>query len=122
MTTELDIEYIIFGYIAAGLTGILPIPQLLHTFRTKDIQGLSINFIILYLLTAVAWTIFGIGFVINHDVKNSIPLLFPNILNILCLVLQIVLYLKYKQQITNKYFEFDSYISEITNIDLVKRT
>jgi len=106
MTTQLDIEYIIFGYMAATLTGILPIPQVLHTFRTKDIQGVSINFLILYMLVAVAWTIFGIGFVVNKDVDNSIPLLFPNILNIICLILQIFLYFKYKK------------IDQITDINL----
>jgi len=50
----------IIGYIAASLTTASFLPQALHTFRTKDVSGISLGMYSAFTLGVALWLLYGI--------------------------------------------------------------
>lgn len=67
----------IFGYIGGFLIGILLIPQIIHTYKTKDSKGLSYLFLTLGCLADLFMLIYGFFI-------ESAPLISANFLNLFC--------------------------------------
>lgn len=49
----------IFGYLAATLTTASFIPQALHTFRTKDVRGISLGMYSAFTTGVALWLVYG---------------------------------------------------------------
>ena len=78
---------IIFGYIGSALLIISLFPQILKTYKTKDVESLSTEFIVMQ--------IFVCGFILTYTILNKdYPIMIANI----CLLIQffILLFLIYK--------------------------
>lgn len=75
-----------FGYVAAVSLSLMAIPQVVHTFRTRDASGLSWMFLWLQFITGTSFTIYGFGVWHNTDLVTALPLLIPNPLNFLCVL------------------------------------
>ena len=72
MNLELDA---LFGYPAAILTTVAFVPQALHSWRTRDLSGISLPMYALFTLGVALWL--GYGLVINSwpvIVSNAITL------------------------------------------------
>ncbi len=50
----------LIGYIAASLTTCSFIPQALHTFRTRDVSGISLGMYSVFTLGVFCWLIYGL--------------------------------------------------------------
>ena len=50
----------IIGFIAAGLTTFSFVPQAWHTFRTKDVSGISLSMYTCFTLGIFLWLIYGL--------------------------------------------------------------
>lgn len=50
----------VIGYIAASLTTLSFLPQALHTFRTRDVSGISLGMYSLFTLGIALWLVYGV--------------------------------------------------------------
>lgn len=50
----------IVGFVAAGLTTVSFVPQAWHTFRTKDVSGISLSMYTCFTLGIFLWLIYGL--------------------------------------------------------------
>jgi MtN3 and saliva related transmembrane protein len=48
------------GYVAAGLTTSAFVPQVVHTFRTRDLSGISLGMYIVLNLGIALWLAYGL--------------------------------------------------------------
>lgn len=78
----MDIANII-GYIAAIFLSVLFIPQVIKTYKSKDVKGLSLIFLILEVITSVLFIIYG--FLIK-----AIPVIVANCAALFCNILLMV--------------------------------
>jgi len=77
----------VLGWIATVLFSICFVPQILKTYRTKTIDGLSFRLLFISLVANVVALIYAI-------LIKQPPLYVKYVLAIICLVICIVLYLK----------------------------
>lgn len=54
LTTEL------IGYLAAALTTCSFVPQALHTFRTRDVRGISLGMYSVFTAGVALWLVYGL--------------------------------------------------------------
>ena len=50
----------LIGYIAASLTTLSFLPQALHTFRTRDVSGISLGMYALFTTGVALWLVYGL--------------------------------------------------------------
>jgi MtN3 and saliva related transmembrane protein len=50
----------LIGYIAACLTTLSFLPQALHTFRTRDVRGISLGMYALFTSGVALWLVYGL--------------------------------------------------------------
>jgi len=50
----------LIGYLAAGLTTLSFLPQALHTFRTRDVRGISLGMYALFTAGVALWLVYGL--------------------------------------------------------------
>lgn len=50
----------LIGYIAASLTTLSFVPQALHTFRTRDVSGISLGMYSAFTLGVALWLVYGL--------------------------------------------------------------
>ena len=80
-----------FGYIAAILTTLAFIPQLLKTLKTKKAEDVSLTTLIMFLTGVAAWIIYGIQI-------SSKPILIANVITFLLNFLILVFKLIYSKE------------------------
>lgn len=78
----------LLGLVAAALTSISALPQVVRTFRTKHARDLSIWQPLLLTVGMVLWLAYG---VLIHD----LPLIAANIFSLVCYALLILMKVKY---------------------------
>ncbi len=49
-----------FGYLAASLTTLSFVPQAWHTFRTRDVSGISLGMYGAFTLGVLCWLVYGV--------------------------------------------------------------
>ena len=76
-----------FGFIAATLTTIAFLPQVIKTWRTKKAEDVSIVMLVMFISGLLFWIIYAIQ-------TNSLPVLIANVitfmLNITILILKLI--------------------------------
>lgn len=50
----------LIGYLAASLTTLSFLPQALHTFRTRDVRGISLGMYTLFAAGVALWLVYGL--------------------------------------------------------------
>jgi MtN3 and saliva related transmembrane protein len=50
----------LIGYLAAGLTTLSFVPQAWHTFRTRDVSGISLGMYSAFTLGVALWLVYGV--------------------------------------------------------------
>ena len=50
----------IVGFIAASLTTVSFVPQVWHTFRTRDVSGISLGMYSCFTLGVLLWLVYGL--------------------------------------------------------------
>tara|TARA_B100000029_G_C17291497_1_gene857162 strand:+ start:30 stop:311 length:282 start_codon:yes stop_codon:yes gene_type:complete len=79
----------IYGYIAALLTTLAFLPQLLKTLKTQSANDVSLIMLIMFMTGLVFWIIYGWK-------ANAIPVLIANIITLILNSSILILKLKYK--------------------------
>jgi len=79
-----------YGYIAALLTTIAFLPQLIKTFKTKSANDVSLVMLIMFMTGLVFWIIYGWK-------ANAIPVLLANITTLILNGSILILKLLYKE-------------------------
>lgn len=80
----------ILGLVAAVFTTAGFLPQILKTWRTKDVSSLSLPMYVVICTGTVLWLIYGV-------ITESLALIFANVLAFSFTFLVIVFILKYKK-------------------------
>lgn len=73
------------GYPAAALTTIAFLPQALHSWRTRDLSGISLHMYALFTLGVALWLVYGM-------LLGSVPIMLGN--GITLALASVVLFLK----------------------------
>lgn len=81
-TTEL------IGYVAAFLTTCSFVPQALHTFRTRDVSGISLGMYATFTTGVALWLVYGV-------LLGAWPLIAANGLTLLLALAILVMKLRY---------------------------
>lgn len=50
----------LIGYLAASLTTLSFLPQALHTFRTRDVSGISLGMYSMFATGVALWLVYGL--------------------------------------------------------------
>jgi MtN3 and saliva related transmembrane protein len=79
----------IIGYLAATLTTASFIPQALHTFKTKDVSGISLGMYSSFTLGVALWLVYGL-------VLQSWPLVIANAITLSIASAILVMKLRYR--------------------------
>ena len=83
-----------FGFIAAVLTTIAFLPQLIKTWRTKKADDVSIVMLLMFITGLLFWIIYAIE-------TNALPVLIANIITFILNVTILILKLIYGKQPTS---------------------
>ncbi len=51
----------LIGYLAAALTTCSFVPQALHTFRTRDVSGISLGMYSVFTMGIALWLVYGLA-------------------------------------------------------------
>ncbi|MCZ8252955.1 MAG: SemiSWEET transporter [Hylemonella sp.] len=81
----------LIGYLAAGLTTLSFLPQALHTFRTRDVSGISLGMYATFTTGVALWLVYGV-------LLGAWPLIAANGLTLLLALAILVMKLRYSRQ------------------------
>ncbi len=79
----------IFGFLAGIVTSSGMLPQLIKTWKTKEVKDLSIKMFIVYLIGFGMWITYGV-------IESDPPIVATNILSVIITIVMVVLKLKYQ--------------------------
>ena len=80
----------IIGYIAATLTTVSFVPQAWHTFRTKDVSGISLGMYSVFTVGIALWLAYGL-------MLNAWPIVIANVITLVLASLILVMKLRYHE-------------------------
>ena len=80
----------IVGYAAAFLTTASFIPQAMHTFKTKDVRGISLGMYSAFVVGITLWLAYGL-------LLNAWPIIVANVITLTLAVAILAMKLKYRQ-------------------------
>ena len=90
-----SLEYLIgpntFGFVAAALTTIAFLPQVIKTWRTKKAEDVSIVMLLLFITGLLFWIVYAIQ-------TNALPVLIANIITFIFNTIILTLKLVYRKQ------------------------
>ena len=94
MSFEYQIGPNTFGYIAAALTTIAFLPQVIKTWRTKKAEDVSIVMLLMFITGLLFWIVYAIQ-------TNALPVLIANIITLILNVTILTLKLIYGTKPSN---------------------
>ena len=94
----MEIFFTYCGYIGSFLLAILLFPQVYKTFKTKDVSGLSSTFIVIETITTILWFLYGLGIILDNDIKG-VPIIISNSSLLICSFLLLYGKIKYSKRI-----------------------
>jgi MtN3 and saliva related transmembrane protein len=81
----------LIGYAAAILTTASFVPQALHTFRTKDVRGISLGMYSAFTLGVALWLVYGV-------LLNAWPIVIANAVTLALAASILVMKLRYHEE------------------------
>lgn len=79
----------IIGYAAAILTTSSFVPQAVHTFKTKDVRGISLTMYSIFVVGISLWLVYGL-------LLNAWPIVLANTITLTLAVAILTMKLKYR--------------------------
>lgn len=80
----------LIGYLAACLTTLSFLPQALHTFRTRDVRGISLGMYALFTAGVALWLVYG-------WLARAWPVVAANLVTLVLALAILVMKLRYHQ-------------------------
>jgi len=81
----------LFGYAGALGVSLILVPQVIKTYREKNVRGLSLTFLIINLWTGITFLIYGV-------LERIWPMIVSNIISLLCCFQLLFLYIKWNSR------------------------
>ena len=78
----------LIGYVAASLTTLSFLPQALHTFRTRDVSGISLGMYSLFTSGVALWLVYGL-------LLQAWPIVVANVVTLVLALAILVMKLRY---------------------------
>lgn len=78
----------LIGYLAATLTTVSFVPQALHSFRTKNVSGISFGMYSLFTLGIALWLVYGL-------LISAWPIVIANVITLVLAAMILVMKLRY---------------------------
>ena len=85
-----NINYKIIGWLGTILFSIRMFPQIMHTYYSKHVSGLSLNFILMDMISAFLLMIYSLKI-------NAYPMIVCNFIATLCDIILLVIFFKKKE-------------------------
>lgn len=79
----------LIGYMAATLTTVSFVPQALHSFKTKDVSGISLGMYSIFTLGIALWLAYGL-------LISAWPIVIANVITLALASLILALKLRYR--------------------------
>lgn len=79
----------LIGYLAATLTTVSFVPQALHSFKTKDVSGISLGMYSIFTLGIALWLAYGV-------LISAWPIVIANVITLALASLILALKLRYR--------------------------
>ncbi len=79
----------LIGYAAAVLTTSSFVPQAVHTFKTKDVRGISLTMYSIFVVGITLWLVYGL-------LLNAWPIVLANAVTLTLAVAILTMKLKYR--------------------------
>jgi MtN3 and saliva related transmembrane protein len=79
----------LIGYVAASLTTFSFIPQALHTFKTKDVRGISLGMYSVFTAGIALWLAYGL-------MLNAWPIVAANAITLILAASILIMKLRYR--------------------------
>lgn len=79
----------LIGYVAASLTTLSFLPQALHTFRTRDVSGISLGMYATFTAGVALWLVYGL-------LVAAWPVVVANAVTLLLALAILVMKLRYR--------------------------
>ncbi|MDO8458368.1 MAG: SemiSWEET transporter [Burkholderiaceae bacterium] len=79
----------LIGYMAATLTTVSFVPQALHSFRTKDVSGISFGMYSMFTLGIALWLVYGL-------LISAWPIVIANVITLALAAMILVMKLRYR--------------------------
>jgi len=79
----------LIGYLAACLTTLAFLPQALHTFRTRDVSGISLGMYSLFASGVALWLVYGL-------LLRAWPIVVANAVTLVLALAILVMKLRYR--------------------------
>lgn len=80
----------LIGYLAASLTTLSFLPQALHTFRTRDVSGISLGMYSMFATGVALWLVYGL-------LLGAWPIVVANAVTLALALAILVMKLRYHQ-------------------------
>lgn len=92
--------YEVFGFVGSFIGTVLTIPQIYHTYKLKDGNGLSWTFLILQIITCLIFMVYNVGLLENCDnVLALVPILMSAPFNLVTNMILCILKFKYSNKL-----------------------
>jgi MtN3 and saliva related transmembrane protein len=86
----MDMDWVkIVGYIAATATTISFLPQAIHSIKTRDTKGISLEMYLVFTFGLIMWLIYGIS-------TKDVPIILANAVTLVLAVIILLYKLRYK--------------------------
>ncbi len=79
----------LIGYFAAILTSVSFVPQVLHTFRSRDVRGISLGMYSAFTIGVACWLIYGL-------ILGAWPIVVANLFTLLMASAILIMKLRYR--------------------------
>jgi len=81
----------ILGLVAGACTSLAAVPQLVKTWKTKEVENISLKMFLLYVVGMSMWLTYGI-------IKSDLPIIITNAIALTFHALMLFFKLKYKNK------------------------
>ena len=79
----------LIGYMAATLTTVSFVPQALHSFKTKDVSGISLGMYSIFTLGIALWLVYGL-------LISAWPIVIANVITLALASMILAMKLRYR--------------------------
>jgi uncharacterized protein with PQ loop repeat len=93
----MNIFFRVIGYLGSVMLSVLMLPQIHTTYKTKEINGISVWFLIFELIATLLWIIYGIGFLLENN-PNGLPIVIANSCLFVSVIILLVMKYKYSRK------------------------
>lgn len=83
--------YLSAGFVGSLLLSVRLIPQLYHTYKERNVHGLSYGFMFIDLILTIAMIVYSFGMYFDVKISNFLPIVIGNTIALFSMILLIIM-------------------------------